>query len=88
MKRFMTITAMLALSAGMLMAQDGPTLFKKCAMCHGPNGEGKMGPAIKGKDVTAVLTKGGLAKAPHTAKFAGLTDDQVKTLAAYVKGLK
>jgi mono/diheme cytochrome c family protein len=89
MKRFMTITAMLALSAGMLMAQEGATLYKaKCAMCHGPNGEGKIGPAIKGKDVTAALTKGGLPKAPHTAKFAGLTDDQVKTVAAYVKGLK
>jgi mono/diheme cytochrome c family protein len=87
MKRFMTITAMLALGTGMLMAQDGPTLFKKCAMCHGPNGEGKMGPAIAGKDVTPVLTAGG-KKAPHTAKFAGLTDDQIATVAAYVKGLK
>ena len=52
MKRFMTITAMLALSTGMMVAQDGATLYKKCAMCHGANGEGKMGPAIKGKDVT------------------------------------
>ncbi len=87
MKRFMTITAMLALSTGMLMAQDGPTLFKKCAMCHGANGEGKMAPAIKGKDVTDVLTKGG-KKSPHAAKFAGLTDEQIATLATYVKGLK
>jgi mono/diheme cytochrome c family protein len=88
MKRIMTITAMLALSTGMLMAQDGPTLFKKCAMCHGAGGEGKMGPAIKGKDVTAVLTAGGKAKAPHTGRYAGLTDDQIATVAAYVKGLK
>ena len=41
-KRFVTISALVAMSAGMLMAQDGATLFKKCAMCHGPNGEGKM----------------------------------------------
>jgi mono/diheme cytochrome c family protein len=87
MKRFMTITAMLALSTGMMMAQDGATLFKKCAACHGAGGEGKMGPSIKGKDVTAVLTNGG-KKAPHAARFGGLTDDQIGTVAAYVKGLK
>jgi mono/diheme cytochrome c family protein len=87
MKRFIAITSMLALSAGMMMAQDGATLFKKCAMCHGPNGEGKMGPAIAGKDVTDVLTNGG-KKGPHAARFAGLTDDQIKTVAAYVKGLQ
>jgi mono/diheme cytochrome c family protein len=87
MKRIMTIFAMLALSTGMSMAQDGATLFNKCAMCHGATGQGKMAPAIKGKDVTAVLTNGG-KKAPHAAKYAGLTDGQIKTVAAYVKGLK
>jgi mono/diheme cytochrome c family protein len=88
MKRFMTITAMLALSTGMMMAQDGATLFKKCAMCHGASGEGKgAAPSIKGKDATAVLTNGG-KKAPHAAKFGGLTNEQIKTVAAYVKGLK
>lgn len=87
MKRFVTIAAMVAMSAGMLMAEDGATLFKKCAMCHGPNGEGKMGPAIAGKDVTPVLMNGG-KKAPHTAKFAGYTDEQIAAVAAYVKGLK
>jgi cytochrome c2 len=56
MKRIITIIGMIAMSTGMLMAQDGATLFNKCAMCHGATGEGKMGPAIKGKDVTAVLT--------------------------------
>jgi len=87
MKRVITILAMLTLSAAMSMAQDGATLFKKCAMCHGTTGEGKMAPAIKGKDVTAVLTSGG-KKAPHTAKFAGYSDEQIKTVADYVKGLK
>jgi len=87
MKRFIAISSMLALSTGMLMAQDGATLFKKCAACHGANGEGKMGPSIKGKDVTDVLTNGG-KKGPHAARFAGLSDDQIKTVAAYVKGLQ
>jgi cytochrome c553 len=87
MKRLMTIFAMLALSTGMLMAQDSATLFNKCAMCHGATGQGKIAPVIKGKDVTAVLTNGG-KKSPHAAKYAGLTDGQIKTVAAYVKGLK
>lgn len=87
MKRLMTITAMLALSTGMLFAQDGATIYKKCAMCHGANGEGKSAPAIKGKDVTSVLTNGG-KKAPHASRYGGLTDDQVKAVAAYVKNLK
>ncbi len=87
MKRFIAITSMLALGTAMLMAQDGATLFKKCAACHGANGEGKMGPSIKGKDVTDVLTNGG-KKGPHAGRFAGLTDDQIKTVAAYVKGLQ
>ena len=87
MKRIMTIFAMLALSTGMMMAQDGATLYKKCAMCHGAAGEGKMAPAIKGKDVTPILTNGG-KKAPHAAKFAGYSDPQIQTVAAYVKSLK
>ena len=87
MKRIITIIAMLAMSTGMMMAQDGATLYKKCAMCHGVTGEGKMAPAIKGKDVTAVLTNGG-KKAPHAAKYAALTDDQIKMVAEYVKGMK
>jgi mono/diheme cytochrome c family protein len=46
-----------------------------------------MASAIKGKDVTAVLTNGG-KKAPHAARFAVYSDEQIKTVAAYVKGLK
>ncbi len=87
MKRFMTIIAMLALSTGMMMAEDGATLFNKCAMCHGATGQGKMAPAIKDKDVTNVLMNGG-KKSPHAAKYAGLNDEQIKAVAAYAKGLK
>ena len=50
-------------------------------------GKLKLQGAIAGKDVTDVLTNGG-KKGPHAAKFAGLTDDQIKTVAEYVKGLK
>jgi mono/diheme cytochrome c family protein len=91
MKRFTIVLAALAmLMSTAAFAEDGAALYKtKCAMCHGAAGEGKMGPAIKGKtNVVDVITKGGLAKAPHTKAVAGVTEDQAKAIAAYVVGLK
>lgn len=89
MKRFLTIATLLVLATGMTFAEDGAAVYaKRCAMCHGAAGEGKSAPAIKGKaDVTDILTKGG-KKAPHASKMAGLTEEQVKAVAAHVKGLK
>ena len=53
-------------------AEDGAAIYKaKCAMCHGPDGAGKSGPALKGTALTAaqvadVLTNGAPGKkAPH-----------------------
>jgi hypothetical protein len=44
-----------------------------------------MGPALKGKtNVVDVVTKGGL-KGPHAKPVAGLTDDQAKAIAAFLK---
>ena len=78
-----------------VFAQDGAATYKsKCAMCHGPNGEGKVGPALKGTslsdaDIVALLTKGKEGKkAPHGKAVSGLTEDQAKAVAAYVKTLK
>lgn len=82
-----------------VFAQDqagaGETLYKsKCAMCHGPAGEGKSGPALKGTqlsedDVVLMVAKGKEGKkAPHTKPVSGLTDEQVKAVAHYVKSLK
>ena len=86
------MTATLALPA---FAADGAGTYKaKCAMCHGPNGEGKVGPALKGTALTAdqivdLLTKGNDAKkAPHKKPIAGLEPDDVKAVADYVKTLK
>ncbi len=90
MKRLTIVLAALAvMMSTAAFAQDGAALFKsKCAMCHGAAGEGKMGPAIKGKtDVLDVLTKGGKAKAPHTKPF-NVTPDEAKAIADYVAGLK
>ena len=91
MKRFTIVLAGLAMTISTAaFAQDGAALYKaKCAACHGAAGEGKMGPALKGKtDVVDVLTKGGQAKAPHTKPMAGVTDDQAKAIADYVATLK
>jgi len=87
-----TLVAAVALPA---YAADGAATFKaKCAMCHGPNGEGKVGPALKGTALTAdqivdLLTKGNDAKkAPHKKPIAGLAADDIKAVADYVKTLK
>ncbi len=80
-------------------AQDQPgggeTVYKgKCAGCHGPAGEGKMGPALKGTkvsedDIILMLSKGTEGKkAPHAKPMSSLTDDQIKAVAHYIKSLK
>lgn len=76
-------------------AEDGAAIYKaKCAMCHGPDGAGKMGPALKGTKLTDaqiadLLTKGAEGKkAPHTKAVGGVTADQAKAVAEFVKGLK
>ena len=50
-------------------AEDGAALYKaKCAMCHGPDGAGKIGPALKGTkaDVAAFVRMATAGKkAPH-----------------------
>jgi mono/diheme cytochrome c family protein len=94
----LVLTLVLALSASMALpafAADGAATFKaKCAMCHGPNGEGKVGPKLAGTSVTAeqivdMLTKGNDAKkAPHKKPLSGLSDDDAKAVADFVKTLK
>jgi len=76
---------------------DGAQLFKsKCSSCHGPNGEGKPAmkmPAVKGTEMSAdklvdYLTKGESGKKIHTNPVSGLTADQAKLIADYVKSLQ
>ena len=96
MKRFITGIAVVAMMSGMaLAAEDGAAIYKaKCAACHGADGAGKMGPALKGESLSAdqiadVLMKGAPGKkAPHGKPIAGLTADQASAVAAYVKSLK
>jgi mono/diheme cytochrome c family protein len=89
------IVVALSLSVALPAFADGAATFKaKCAICHGPEGEGKIGPALKGTAVTAdqiteMLTKGNDAKKPpHKKPINGLSADDAKAVAEFVKGLK
>jgi mono/diheme cytochrome c family protein len=87
MKRFMIVLAALAMMMSTAaFGEDGAVVFKaKCAGCHGAAAEGKSGPAIKGKaNVEDVVTKGGL-KGIHAKPIAGLTADQAKAIATFLK---
>lgn len=90
------IICTLAISIAMpAFAADAAATYKaKCAACHGPEGQGKVGPAVKGASLTSdqivdLITKGNDAKkAPHKKALAGLSADDAKAVADYVKTLK
>ena len=89
-----TLGATMALPQAAL-ADDGAAKYKaKCAGCHGADGGGKMGPALKGTSLTDdqivdVITKGNDAKkAPHKKPLSGLSADDAKAVADFVKSLK
>ena len=91
----LTVIALLSMSCVAWAAEDGAAIYKtKCAACHGADGAGKVGPAVKGTalteaQITDLLTKGAAGKkAPHGKAVAGLTDDQAKAVATFVKGMK
>src|ERR1700752_1150269 len=98
-KQVLSLVAMLlVVSLASWAADDGAALYKKkCAGCHGANGEGKpaiKAPALKGTSLEAnqiaeQITKGEPgSKAPHNKGIGGLNDDQAKTIAEWVKTLK
>ena len=97
-KCLVTFTALLLFSStASWSADDGAASYKKrCAGCHGAKGEGKPGmkaPALKGTSMDADqlvqhVTKGeSTSKAPHNKGMSGLSEDQAKAIAAYVKSL-
>ena len=88
--------------SGILLPADGPAIYKKkCATCHGDNGEKiafKGSVAITGMD-TAKLAKelkdyryGSINKYGYGAQMksvlADLSWDEIDAVAAYVNGLK
>jgi mono/diheme cytochrome c family protein len=83
--------ALFILIPSLSWADDGATLYKsKCAACHGADAAGKpamKAPALAGKD-EAVITKGITETAKHPAPVKGLSADDAKAIATYLKGLK
>jgi mono/diheme cytochrome c family protein len=97
--KFMLVPILLVIaSVASSAADEGGAIYKrKCAGCHGASGEGKpamKAPALKGiaLDVNQLvdhITKGEAAsKPPHNKGIAGLSDDQAKAIADFVKSLK
>ena len=95
MKRCIMMLTAVAVFSCLAWAQDGSALYKsKCAACHGPMGEGKMGPSLQTTKLSQdqikdlLMTGGAGRKAPHTKAMAGLTADQAAQIATFVAGLK
>ena len=96
--KFIVLFVICALAVSIALpafAADGAATYKaKCAACHGPEGQGKVGPAVKGTALTAdqitdLLTKGNDAKkVPHKKAVAGVSADDAKAAAEFVKTLK
>jgi cytochrome c553 len=94
----LVVLLVIALSVSMALpafAQDGAATYKsKCAGCHGAEGQGKVGPALKGTSltdaqITDLLTKGDDGKkSPHKKALSGLSADDAKAVATFVKTLK
>jgi mono/diheme cytochrome c family protein len=97
MSKLAALLAMMALLLFMALpvlswaAEDGAALYKtNCAACHKPDASGNpaiKAPAIKGKTVADV--KKAIDSPKHvTIKNKKLTDEQLKAIGDYLKGLK
>ncbi len=94
-KSIVWVIAMVTFS-GAALAQDGAALYKtKCEICHGADGMGKpkLGVKLVGTtrtedQIVTELTKGGAAKGKHVKPMDGMTGDQAKAVAGFIKGMK
>jgi mono/diheme cytochrome c family protein len=91
--------AAMVMSTGLLATparsanQDGAsaTYKTKCVACHGANAEKKFDATLpEAEMVKAILTGKKLEKPPNMPAYAekGITEDQAKALASYMKSLK
>jgi cytochrome c1 len=71
---------------------DAATVYKaKCAMCHSPKAEKSYDPAVPVEDQVNAILKGKKAeKPPNMPGFEakGMTADQAKALAEFMKSLR
>lgn len=92
--------ALLVTGVSLMAAQDGAALFKKCAACHGANGEkaalGKSG-IIGGSDAATIAADLKGYKAGTTNKkgmgalmkgqVASYSDADIEAVSSYISGL-
>lgn len=93
------ITVLVAIAAPRATADDAAKVYAaKCAMCHGPDGAGKM----KGTpdfrtaefqkksdaELTSAIANGPGGKESHAFSKKGLDDATIKSLVAYIRTLK
>jgi cytochrome c6 len=91
------VLAMLALPLASFAADEAATLYKsKCAMCHGPDGKGKLAGTkdfssaevqkMSDAELDATITNG---KPPKMPSYKGkLTDAQIKGLVKQIRAFK
>jgi len=103
MKRVLVVVLVLAvvivIAAPAFAAEDGAKVFAaKCAMCHGPDGAGK----LKGTpdfrtaefqkkadaELTDAIANGPKGKETHAFSKKGLDDATIKSLVAFIRTLK
>ena len=85
-------TGLLATPARSANQDDAAATYKtKCVACHGANAEKKFDATLpEAEMVKAILTGKKLEKPPNMPAYAekGITEEQAKALAAYMKSLK
>lgn len=102
MRKLLSAVALVALAvAPAMLAEDGTAIFKsKCAMCHGPTGDGQttMGKKFGLKNLGSAevqklsdaelikITSDGKDKMP--AYKGKLTDAEIKAVVAHIRSLK
>ena len=94
--KLLSLLMMGALSSTLYGAEDGATLYKKCAGCHGANGEkAALGKSqiikdFKKADFIAAMkgyktgTYGGAMKGVMTGQVKSLTDSQMEAIAGVI----
>ena len=94
------IAALAVFAINAMAADDGATLYKKCAGCHGINaqkkalGKSKVINTFKSDMIVTALkgykdgTYGGSMKGIMKGQVNSLNDDQIKALAKYIPTLK
>ena len=94
-----TLLLILGIST-LLTAADGEALFKKCASCHGANGEkhalnkSRVINQMSKEEIAAALkgykdgSYGGAMKALMKGQIAAYSDEQIDTVAAFIAAKK